>query len=301
MMSTHKDHASSIILTASDRFRWVACQLDTLTHCLTRGKVRKALKDLPRDLHDTYARTLYAFNEGPYAEEAIKILRWLTYSEKLLTSTELLQVTGIFLDGNPHFEPDEALEDPRDIMRICSSLVSMASTANGDAESDYMSHKVSSDTANPGNTLGKPGTTKFVRLAHFSVKEYLVSRRVKVSSAAEHSLQAAESHDMLARSCIVYLLRFETEGPVCQDCCTNFPLARYVARSLGFHIRKGRAPSEQLQDLMMRLLKRGSPAFEAWVQLYDMDRSPRTEVRREFISILSPLHVACFEGMLEGV
>ncbi|KAI6914759.1 hypothetical protein KC318_g468 [Hortaea werneckii] len=58
-------------------FRWAACQLDTLTQCYTRGKVRRALQVLPKDLDETYARILRTIDEGHNAEEALKILTWL--------------------------------------------------------------------------------------------------------------------------------------------------------------------------------------------------------------------------------
>ena len=53
------------------RFRWAACQLDALAQCVTRGKVRRALQDLPKTLDETYARILRAIDEGQNAEEAL--------------------------------------------------------------------------------------------------------------------------------------------------------------------------------------------------------------------------------------
>jgi hypothetical protein len=41
-----------------NRFRWVACQLDHLGHCLTDQECRDALEALPPTLSETYGRIL---------------------------------------------------------------------------------------------------------------------------------------------------------------------------------------------------------------------------------------------------
>ncbi|KAK3619913.1 hypothetical protein LTR22_025799 [Elasticomyces elasticus] len=110
---------------ANGMFRWAACQLDTLAGCVTRGKIRQALAELPKSLDETYERILCAIDKGEHAEEALKILIWLTYAERPLTATEVLQVTGIVMGYDHHFDEDEVLEEPNDILRICSSLVSV--------------------------------------------------------------------------------------------------------------------------------------------------------------------------------
>nr|OQO18690.1 hypothetical protein B0A51_14563 [Rachicladosporium sp. CCFEE 5018] len=122
---------------ACGMFRWAACQLDVLAKCVTRGKVRRALQDLPKTLDETYARILQQIDEGENTEEALKILRWLAYAERPLMADELLEVTGIVIDeAHTRFDEDEVLEDPRDILRICSSLVSITSGSDGANESD---------------------------------------------------------------------------------------------------------------------------------------------------------------------
>ncbi|KAI7519891.1 hypothetical protein KC331_g20486, partial [Hortaea werneckii] len=108
---------------ACGMFRWAACQLDTLTHCLTLGKVRRTLQDLPKTLYDTYDRMVRTINESQNGEEALKVLRWLVFARRPLSAQELLQVTGIVIEEDvPRFDKDEVLKDPRDILRICYGL-----------------------------------------------------------------------------------------------------------------------------------------------------------------------------------
>ncbi|KAK0968242.1 hypothetical protein LTR54_018228 [Friedmanniomyces endolithicus] len=100
--------------------------------CVTRRKVRRALRDLPKTLDNTYARILSRIDEGQNAEEALKILRSLAYAERPLTANEVLEVTGILTEkDSSHFDEDEVLRDSRDSLRICFSLVSITSSGDG--------------------------------------------------------------------------------------------------------------------------------------------------------------------------
>ncbi|OQO08792.1 hypothetical protein B0A48_05682 [Cryoendolithus antarcticus] len=234
---------------ACGMFRWAACQLDVLAKCVTRGKVRRALQDLPKTLDETYARILQQIDEGENAEEALKILRWLAYAARPLKADELLEVTGIFIDeAHTRFDKDEVLEDPRDILRICSSLVSITSGSDGANEFDEADDETvySSDA-----TISEP---QYVRLAHFSVKEYLVSARPCI---AKYSLQSDSSHDILAMCCLVYLLRFQGDEWQTPDFESTFHLARYAAIFWTQHARVSHGGSQQRHSLAMELLTQG--------------------------------------------
>jgi hypothetical protein len=232
MYSLPNSHTlSRLVLTIIRRFRWAACQLDTLARCLTRGRVRRALEEIPKTLDETYARTLCVIDESEYAEEALEILTWLTYAERPLTTTEVLQVTGILMDDELHFDEDEVLEEPVDILRICSSLVSIVADtkdSTGDSDDDVTNDEGFHSDTNPKSDL------TYVRLAHFSVKEYLVSGRPCI---ARYRLQDQEPHDMLAKCCLVYLFRFHEDEWRSPDCETVFPLARYAASFWTQHAR----------------------------------------------------------------
>ncbi|KAI7377440.1 hypothetical protein KC328_g14421 [Hortaea werneckii] len=121
-----KQHPMGMVKSLVSQFRWAACQLDVLAQCVTRGKVRRALQDLPKTLDETYARILRAIDEGQNAEEAVKILIWLACAERPLTAIEVCQVTGIVIGEECLFDEDEVLQDSTDILRICSSFVSIA-------------------------------------------------------------------------------------------------------------------------------------------------------------------------------
>jgi hypothetical protein len=288
-----------LVLTTTGRFRWAACQLDTLAQCVTRGKVRRALKDLPKTLDDTYARILRAIDEGENAEEALKILRWLAHSERPLTANELLEVTGIFTEDDLcEFDEDEVLGDSRDILRICSSLVSITSRADG-ADGVFNDDSGSDDQSVYSEKTTTSGT-EYVRLAHFSVKEYLVSNRPCIP---RYSLQSNASHDTLASCCLVYLLRFnkdELREPAFES---EYPLAHYAARFWTQHARTSQGGSQRRHSLSLRLLTEGGSTFSAWIRLFDISRMWNTtpDIHREIAELPSPLYAASHEGIEDAV
>ena len=71
-------------------------------------------------------------------------------------------------DGGGFF-PDEGLPDPADVMVVCSSLISYYLVTDKDNDDGSESGDVDDD-ANSDNT---PAQAMMLRLAYFSVKEYL--------------------------------------------------------------------------------------------------------------------------------
>ncbi|EDU41188.1 vegetative incompatibility protein HET-E-1 [Pyrenophora tritici-repentis Pt-1C-BFP] len=139
------------------RFRWAVCQLDTLGKCCNRAMLRKSLATLPRTLDQTYDRILSAISEE-YSEYAMRILQWLTFSERPLSVEEIAEVVAIDVARDPAFDRDEVLEDPLEALDICSSLVTI--------------------TKNEAGGRLRPAQ-QIIALAHYSVQEYLVSDRIK--------------------------------------------------------------------------------------------------------------------------
>ncbi|KAM0714156.1 hypothetical protein Q7P37_009890 [Cladosporium fusiforme] len=284
---------------ANGMFRWAACQLDTLAQCVTRGKVRRALQDLPKTLDETYARILRAIDEGQNAEEALKILTWLAYAERPLTATEVCQVTGIVTGEDCRFDEDEVLEDSNDILRICSSLVSIATAGRGSNESDDDDDDVTYDQS--FNDEQGPGAgVMYVRLAHFSVKEYLVSTRPSIDS---YRLRGQESHDTLATCCLVYLLRFNGDEWQDPDCESVFSFARYASRFWTQHARISGKCSDQQRDLSTEIFTQNSAAFLSWMRFFDIDRpwDRNPDIRRTLAALPKPLYVASHEGLAQAV
>ena len=149
------------------RFRWAACQLDSLRSCVNPYGLRKKLVSLPKDLDETYARILDSIDEDNQ-QDTLKILQWLTCSARLLRLEEVAEVITIDIKESPRFDPEKRYPEPQDIWTICSSLISLQEEALKDT-----------GTGNP---------RVIVQLAHFSVKEYLILLRIQKGRVKYYSI-----------------------------------------------------------------------------------------------------------------
>jgi hypothetical protein len=162
------------------RFRWAVCQLDALGKCVNRKMLQEALAGLPPNLDQTYNRILAAIDED-YSQYALRILQWLTFSTRPLLIDEVAEVVAIDAKRDPAFDRGEVLEDPLEVLNICSSLVTM--------------------TVDDNYRVGE-SSRQIVALAHYSVKEYLVSDRIWTGKAARYGMRDDICHDALATSCL---------------------------------------------------------------------------------------------------
>jgi hypothetical protein len=192
------------------------CQLDALRKCLTLIEVREALKLLPKTLDETYARILCSIDKEGHGKHAFKVLQWLAYSTRPLRIEEIAEVIAVDIEGDLRFNPENRLREPQDILTICSSLVTTAGLE--------------------------------LRLAHFSVKEYLVSNRVRT----EYSI-ARCAHDHIAQTCITYLLYFKGPSLLTSDIVDEFPLVRYAAKYWTKHARMTGNYTDQIDRLSIEL------------------------------------------------
>lgn len=167
------------------------CQLAVLKRCLKVTLIRDTLKDLPRTLDDTYFRVFSSIDEV-YREDAKNALMWLAFAGRPLQLTEIAEATVLRCYSNPPLDPEQRFPDPRDILEILSSLVTVTDS--------FMS---SSDRWDKFDNLDLQAT---VTLAHYSVQEYLVSDRIKDSAVGYFSLTEVISNNDVSLSCLKYLL-----------------------------------------------------------------------------------------------
>ncbi|RAQ98684.1 vegetative incompatibility protein HET-E-1 [Stemphylium lycopersici] len=199
-------------------------QLDNLHLLMTSRKERdieRSLEEYIREedttLDQTYDRILTAISEE-YAEYAMRILQWLTFSARPLSVEEVAEVVAIDVARDPAFDRDEVLEDPLEVLDICSSLVTI--TTN---EVDRRSGSAQ----------------RIVALAHYSVQEYLVSDRIRQGDEGEQASQLAAS--LMAKEEPAYLtwIRLHDpdrpwERPNSKKSLDSVPMPLYYAALLGF-------------------------------------------------------------------
>jgi hypothetical protein len=229
-----------------NRFRWIALQLDSVARCHSLNTVRHALSSLPRSLEETYRRIMdsIAEEEVPHVR---RILQWLCFLKRPLRIEEIALVYQISDKTQTSFETDNELFHLEDSMDICRGLLSSSLLhTRGDRYGEW-------------RHLPPSTTLRIVQLAHFSVKEYLLS-----SCSATWTLDEELSHVVILKNAITYYLHFMTlhdihslSGP---DLALKYSLAQYLIQCVSGHVLPAREHPDLL-PILRRLLHPPSIPF----------------------------------------
>jgi ankyrin repeat protein len=253
------------------RFRWVFCQLQELKKLRSTREqsIEAALRSLPVGLNATYKRMLDRIDNHD-RKEAVAMLNWLSFALHTLTLGELQEARLI----NPDNGGSVAWDDPgsiEDIVEILGDLIHIEEPfdvttpgvrwkskeerdwiaydsyrnyvkfhgGNPSNDTFYLDDVPSSDRTDLYNAWCKQEGRQFarIRLAHFSVKEYLVSAHVGLSLFHELPFHGPTSQRSLAQSCLAYLCNYSKRSESswsAQDNAT-YPLLNYAVHNWVSH------------------------------------------------------------------
>lgn len=109
-----------------------------------------------------------------------------------------------------------------------------------------------------------------VRLAHNSVKDYLISHHIKSGPSVHFALEAQLAHSVMAGCCLVYLLQFHSGLNMAR--LQEFPLAPYAAQFWTEHLRHSEVSERDLLDRLALQLLTAKIAYRNCCCLYNPDR-----------------------------
>ena len=102
-------------------FLWTALQIESLCFMKTDDTIRQALRDLPKDLSETFSRILDR-SRGlgePYQK---RILELITAAQRPLTAEELREAISV-VPGDVAWKPAKLLNDVFSVLPCCGSLL----------------------------------------------------------------------------------------------------------------------------------------------------------------------------------
>lgn len=325
-------HEPFVLMAWAYRFRWAYCQLESLKQLRsTRERsIEDALRCLPVDLDATYERMLSRIDSYSL-EEALTMLRWLSFGESLLTLGELQEARLTC----PHEDGTVAWDDPgsiRDIIEILGDLVYIEDPSYVMARHQNWSNQaprsriahisyqyyVKQQSSRPWKKLADAERKHLydawlsaegksfcnVRLAHFSVKEYLLSGRIPHDLCSEFSLRRKTARDFLAQSCLVYLLHYSKNGRKRSSAAdfSAFPLLRHA--TLHWPAYVDRDGTEPLRHELRFLQDDG--ARNAWVRVltsnedvWDQTQKPHYMYGTALYFASSLGHLTCVEWLMK--
>lgn len=255
-----KQISETLVVKAEGMFQWINCQIDHLCKCKTPNAIRAALNTLPQDLEGTYLRILESIDEV-HIEDVQKLLKWLVRGTRELTLKELASAIAIDPHSkNENMDPDDQME-PGDIVDLCSSLLN-----------------VSDDNQ--------------VSLAHFTVKEFLTSSRIKEKLSLFY-IGEEEVHAELSEVCITYLnYRDFDRSPLAsteemKSFLEEFNFLEYASKSWAIHAHLVSTSENLIHGLIGQLFHSSSSNrfnYDLWLQIYHLQH------RRNTLSLIPPSH-----------
>ena len=150
------------------------------------------------------------------------------------------------IEGEPWADETLRFPEPKDLLAICSSLLKV-DDSDDNQELQYSA----------------------IRLAHFSVKEYLVSERIRNQTTASFSLEEIPSHEIIASTCLAYLLTFNgsncLQSPGYRTIRKSNPLIEYACSYWTNHAREAGLQIDALKRLSLQFFRPECEAYGVWL------------------------------------
>ncbi|KAH0490059.1 hypothetical protein TgHK011_001544 [Trichoderma gracile] len=200
----------SLIERADGMFQYVFFQLEALQQSLSSDKALEALHDLPRGLDATYDRLLLSL-DMTFQSNIISCLKWLAFSNEVLKLEQLAEIFMLHPERGPSLDNSERLFKPKVVLNYLSSLIVLQ-----EVKDEY-----------------RPYTN--IRLAHFSVKEYLLSSRIHNGPAKDFAFTEEDAHLHIAHSCLAYHLQ---RSAMAEKETDHLELRKYAAIEWPLHLEK---------------------------------------------------------------
>lgn len=244
-----------------------------IRQCIKPQAVKKALRSLPRSLTETYDNIVVSI-KADYLDDARKVLQFLAFCGRPVQLAEIAEVLAVDWDNGPEFDPANRLPDVRDILTICSGLITVTEASN----------------VSPG--------LEEVRLAHSTVKEYLTAPSIPVGSTPRQTITFDEkvSHNLIARTCLAYLLYFDVDHTFAPDDNESYPLAQYAAE---YWIQHYCAANDKdgLQIQVLQLFEDDSGCFDNWRKIHNIDKPWTYSNTSKSSPMAPPLYYASLIGL----
>ncbi|KAH7019752.1 ankyrin repeat-containing domain protein [Ilyonectria destructans] len=240
----------AIVKGSNGMFRWAVCQLDTMRKCLTPAMVHAELRRMPETLDQTYDRILQQVPKlhQPFVQSA---LHWLAFSARPLQIQELAEAAVVQPDGEDFDVERARFFDQNMITELCGPLVTSSTIDHRRGVKNWLTDKIDTEMGYSSASLpqGTSSTFTVVSLSHFSVKEYMLSPRLGKGALANYQTSERLANAALARSCLFYLLHYNS-GEIAPKLEFNeWPLLEYAARNWMSHWHLAGVENQQSPEL----------------------------------------------------
>ena len=169
--------------------------------------------------------------------------------------------------------PGDQFRDVHDLLDLCSSFLCLAGTPPLGSLLSLQKRIDREQVASDAYLV--------LRLAHSSVKEYILSDRTNTASVSMHRLTTGNAQRLMAEVCLVYLNQFDEQSLIPDEDLRRHQFLNYAAFNWFFHYDKMLAEEEDsVVDLLLTFIDTHhyGYAYSNWLGLLQ-DRLPFTSRR----------------------
>ena len=195
---------------------------------------------------------------------------------------EVIDGVAVDIGKVKRFNRKRRLQDHNDIRDICIGLIDIDSGSDPKLEDDY-----------------ETKSRSVIRIAHFSVQEYLRSERIRHQKAAMFKLTSVTAHGEIAQMRLIYLVdHILSNSSLDQSLLEAFPLARFAALYWYHHCQSAAHHIPGLEESILNLFQHQN-SFVTWVKLHDVDTPWRNPINlhRSLEDIPAPVYYASLLGI----
>lgn len=271
----------SLVKGSGGMFQWVRCQIESLCKLRNDNAIRAALFNLPRTLQDTYHRLLQRIEDchPDDVETFRRVLSWLVRGVRDLTLDELAEAISIDPESDQSSMDFGAVDtDPEDVLGILGGLVMVSAE-------------------------------KIVSLAHYSVKEFLVSEEVR-STKPTFWISSYDAERDLAAVCLAYLCYDDFRKPLLPDIgafegrLNEYKFLAYATMAWPSHVKgsgKEGCPAQDVLDLAMRFLSSTKGVRKNYWSWEEVNRRQKVDYLAWKYQRPAPLICAAWHGLSDAV
>ncbi|KAF7983532.1 hypothetical protein HWV62_21090 [Athelia sp. TMB] len=237
---------NALLRGAGGVFRWVALQFDQLvSNCASLAEIEQHLQSLPRDLDEAYTEII---KRSPRPADLVLFLQCMIFGREEFTAEELAEVALINFGNSgvklPFSDSTRRYGTSDVVLSTCYGLIVEA----------------------------KGMLVVVIKIAHFSVKEFLLSKAIQLGTTNSIQINESLSHQAIAKTCLAYLLQFSELDSITTANIESFPLAFYAATWCVSHVRsiRGEDIDTILEQMILHLaLPAVSCTLINWSRLRD--------------------------------
>ena len=236
---------------------------------------------MPDSLFETYFRIFQRIDKNA-AGDVKRILTWLCFAKQPITLDAMNTILAVRTESIPKYDKNRCYVDKCDILGVCPGLVSVDTTGQqSDNERENNNESAHQDDQDQEPSRVNISTASILRIAHFSVFEYLVTDQSQDFMANEFHLSWSTAHADISKCCLVLMNEWSQHDKNKGDIEATFPMRFYCARQWYQHLKES-GEREDARTMAVQFLSSTS-TYAYWTRIketVDEDDVAKDIVRR---------------------